>query len=248
MPQLPAHLAAFVYGLLVALFSLGVFYIVGLFVAPERWQSVLRWPDNIVVGLTLYVVLCWVAISARHIPLKYIPFALAAIIWVAATNRVRALKGLLAARLGSSEARRWMFDFSILYALAYLLTPSAGPAFLPLGAGDNLILVTYARYARELFESGTASIDLAPFDYLHSPASMYVLAWQSLMFGRDPLQAAMPTLFLLAALFGMVAAETARTAFGLRHLGSMAIACLVTCAPLFRWMLGTYGVRESALS
>ena len=244
MLQLPAHLAAFVYGLLVALLSLGVFYVVGLLVAPERWQSVLRWPDNIVVGLTLYVVLCWIAISARHIPLKYIPFVLAAIIWMPATNRLRALKALLAARLSSREARRWILDFSILYALAYFLTPSAGPAFLPLGPGDNLTLVTYARYARELFESGTASIDLAPFDYLHSPASMYMLAWQSLVFGRDPLQAAMPTLFLLAALFGMLAAEAARTAFGLTHRGSMAIACVIVCAPLFRWMLGAYGVAE----
>ena len=244
MPQLPAHLAAVVYGLLVALFSLGVFYVVGLLVVPERWRSVQRWPDNIVAGLTLYVVLCWIAISARHIPLKYLPFALAAIIWVPATSRLRALKGLLAARLGSREARRWILDFTILYALASLLTPSAGPAFLPLGAGDNPTLVTYARYARELFESGTASIDLAPFDYLHSPASMYVLAWQSLMFGRDPLQAAMPTLFLFAALFGMLAAETARTVFGLTRRGSMAIACIVACAPLFRWMLGAYGVAE----
>ena len=241
---LPAHLASLAYGLAIALFSLGVFYIVGLLVVPERWQNVLRWPDNVVVGLTLYVALCWIAVSWRNIPIKYIPFALAVIVWIPASNRLRLLKGLLATRLRSREAHRWILDFSILYALAYILTPSAGAAFLPLGPGDSLTLVTYARYARELFEFGTTNIDLAPFDYLHSPASMYVLAWHSLMFGRDPLEAAMPALFLLAALFGMLAAETARTAFGLTHRGSMAIACVVSCAPLSRWMLGAYGVAE----
>ncbi len=244
MPVVSAHLAALAYGLVVALCVLGAFYIIGLLVIPERWQSSLRWPDALVLGLTLYVVLCWIAISSRNIPLKFIPYVLAAIIWIPVFNRLRSLRGTLSTRLRSREARRWLLDFSILYALAYVLTPSAGPGFLPLGPGDNLTLVTYARYARQLFEFGTTGIELAPFDYLQSPASMYVLAWQSLMFLRDPLQGALPTLFLLAALFGMVVTETARTVCGLTHRGSMAIACVVLSAPLFRWLMSAYGIAE----
>jgi hypothetical protein len=244
MPVVSAHLAALAYGLVVALCVLGAFYIIGLLVIPGRWQSFLRWPDALVLGLTVYVVLCWIAISSRNIPLKFIPYVLAAIIWIPVFNRLRALRGTLTTRLRSREARRWLLDFSLLYVLAYVLTPSAGPAFLPLGPGDNLTLVTYARYARQLFEFGTTGIDLAPFEYLQSPASVYVLAWQSLMFLRDPLHAALPTLFLLAALFGMVVAETARTVYGLTHRGSMAIACFVLSAPLFRWSLGAYGITE----
>src|SRR5262245_44698017 len=105
MPQVPAHLASLVYGLIAALLSLGVFYVVGLLIAPERWQNFLCWPDNIIVGLTLYLVLCWLGIASRNIPLKYMPFALAALIWIPASNRLRVLKGLLAGRLRSREAR-----------------------------------------------------------------------------------------------------------------------------------------------
>ena len=241
---LSAHLASLAYGFAVAVFSLGVFYIAGLLLIPQRWENRLRWPDSVVMGLALYIVLCWIAISSRNVPLKFIAFVFAAVIWIPASIRLRWLQDTLVARVRSLPARRWILDFSALYLLAYLLTPLAGPAFLPLGTGDNLSLVTYARYARHLLEFGTANVDLASFDYLHSPASMFVLAWQSLMFGRDPLQAAMPTLFLLAALFGMIAAETVRTAFGLTHRASMAIACIAVCAPLLRWMLSSFGMAE----
>jgi hypothetical protein len=238
-----ALLAGLVYGLTVALLSLGIFYVIGLLVVPSRWHESLRWPDSVALGLTFYVVLCWIAISARHIPLKYMPFVLAALS-IPAWSWLRPLHETLVTRFRSREARWWLRDFGALYLIAYLLVPSAGPKFLPLGSGENVLLVTYARYARQLFEFGTSSLDRAPFDYLLSPASMFLLAWQSLAFGRDPLQAAMPTLLALAALFGMVAAETGRVVFGLTRRASMAIACFTLCTPVFRWILGTFGIAE----
>jgi len=190
-------------------------------------------------------VLCWIAVSSRHIPVKYVTLIFAGSVWALGSIRSRWLRSLLAPRVSGLPARRWLVDFAALYVLAYILIrPAAGSAFLPLGPGDNIGLVTYARYARQLLDFGTTNIDLAVFDYLHSPASVYLLAWQSLMFGRDPLQAAMPTLFLCAALLGMIAAEAARVVFGLSRRISMAIAGIVVCGPLVRWMLGTYGLAE----
>ncbi len=243
--ELPAHLPGFSYGLAAGVFSLAVFYVAGLLLTPPRWQGSMRWPDSLIVGLVFYVVLCWAAVSARNLPLKYIALAAAAIMWLLASTRSRWLQNVVAVRGRSPRARAWMGEFVFFYTFAYVLTPpAAGAAVLPLGPGDNINLVTYARYARQLLDFGTANIDLAAFQYLHSPAGMYLLAGQSLIYGRDPLQAAMPTLFLYTAIFGMIAAETARTAFGLSRPASIAIACIAVCGPLFRWVLGTYGLAE----
>ncbi len=240
-----AHLLGLVYGLAAGVFSLTVFFVAGLLVTPRRWQQSMRWPDTLIAGLTFFVVLCWIGVSSRNLPLKYVALVFAAIMWVLASTRLRWLQSALAGRARSPRTRAWMTEFAFFYALAYFLNPpAAGSTVLPLGPGDNIELVTYARYARQLLDSGTPDIDLAAFEYLHSPAAIDLLAWHSLLHGRDPLQAAMPALFACTALFATIAAETARSVFGLSRLASIAIACVAVCAPLLRWALGTYGLAE----
>ena len=143
------------------------------------------------------------------------------------------------------ELRSWVVGFSILYVFAYLLVrPPAGAAVLTLPPDGALDLVTYARYAKHLLTFGTANVDLATFGYLHSPASAYLLAWHSLFYLGDPLDAAMPLLFMLAALFGAIAVELARSVFGLSWRAAMAVAAIAVCAPMFRWTLATYSLGE----
>ena len=95
-----------------------------------------------------------------------------------------------------------------------------------------------------MLELGTANVELAPFDFMRSPAGIFLLAWQSLQFGRDPLEAAIPILFMLAALFGMIAAEAVREAFSVSKRAAFAIAALGMCAPVFRWSLATFSLAE----
>jgi hypothetical protein len=240
-----AHLLGLSYGLVAALISVAVFYVVGVLLLPRRWQTSLRWPDGIVAGLTLYVLLCWVATSSRHIPVIYVALLFGAVFWVVIGLKVRQSRsGALSA---SAEMREWLAGFSILYVLVYLLVrPPAGAALLTLPPDGALDLVTYARYARQLLTSGTANVDLATFQYLHSPASAFVLAWHSLLFFGDPLNAAVPLLFMMAALFGAIAVDLARSLFGLSWRAAMLIAALAVCAPMFRWVLATYSLGELA--
>ena len=63
-----AHLVGLVYGLAAGVFSLTVFFAAGLLFTPRRWQQSLRWPDTLIAGLTLFVLLCWIAVSARRRP------------------------------------------------------------------------------------------------------------------------------------------------------------------------------------
>ena len=96
------------------------------------------------------------------------------------------------------------------------------PRVLTLPPDGALDLVTYARYAKQLLLFGTANVDFATFEYLRSPASAYLLAWHSLFFLGDPLNAAMPLLFMVAALFGAIAVDLARSLFGLSWRAAMA--------------------------
>ena len=207
----------------------------------------MRWPDSVVLGLTLYIALSWIAISTHGIPLKYVTWVFIGMLWALASARTRWLQTTLVTRIPTRPALGWLAAFCLLYVVAFtIVCPAAGPEFLPLGAGDNVALVTYARYARQLLDAGTAQVDLAAFGYARSPASMHLLAWQSLMFGRDPLQAALPTLLMLTALFGMIAGETATAVFRLTPGPSMAIACVAVCGPVLRWMLGASALGEVA--
>jgi hypothetical protein len=239
-----AHLLGLAHGLAAACISIAAFYIAGLLL-PRRWQTTMRWPDNVVLGMALYVVLCWIATSSRHIPVIYVILTFAAGVWGLVALQFRRLQGAVGTPLKNVELRRWAIEFCILYAFAYaLIRPSAGAALLTLPPDGTLDLVTYARYAKHVLMFGTADVDLATFAYLHSPASTYLLAWHALLYLGEPLDAAMPLLFMLAALFGTMAVEVARSVFGLSWRGALAIAAIAVCAPLFRWTLATYSLGE----
>jgi len=188
-----AHLLSVVHGLAAAIISITAFYLAGLVLLPRRWHASNRWPDSIVLGVTFYVLLCWVATRSRNIPVMYVALMFGAVLWALAAMRFRWLQAALKAPLRNSETRKWLAGFSIFYAFAYLLVwPPAGAAFLTLPLDGALDLVTYARYAKHLLAFGTPDVELAAFGYLHSPASAFLLAWHSLLFLADPLDAAMP--------------------------------------------------------
>jgi hypothetical protein len=239
-----AHLLSLAHGLAAAFISIASFYVVGLLL-PRRWQSAMRWPDSVVFGLALYVVLCWIGTSSRNIPVIYVILLFAVGIWVLVALKFRSLQAEVGSPLKNIELRRWLIEFCIAYVFAYALgRPSAGPALLTLPPDGSLDLVTYARYAKHVLMFGTANVELVTFAYLHSPASTYLLAWHSISYLGDPLDAAMPLLFMLAALFGTIAVELARSVFGLSWRGAMAIAAVAVCAPMFRWTLSTYSLGE----
>lgn len=242
---LVAHALSIAHGLAAALISIAILYVAGLAFVPRRWQSVVRWPDCILFSLAVYVLLCWVATTSRNIPLTYVLGISGIALWGAIALRFRSLQGILTPSLKGPELRSWFLRFSVLYLFAYMLVrPPAAPLFLSLPPNGSDDLVTYARYAKHLMWFGTANVDLTTFEYLRSPASAFLLAWHSLLFLGEPLDAATPALFMVAALFGMIASEIARTALGLSMRAAGAIAGVAIGAPLFRWALATYALGE----
>ena len=240
-----AHSLNIAYGLTAALITMGVFYVTGFLLLPSRWQPFVRWPDKIVVGLTSYVLLCWVATTSRNIAVVYVALLFGAVLWGLGALRFQWLQGSLRRPYRNVELRTWLAGFSILYVTAYLLIrPPAGAAFLTLPPDGGMDVVTHARYANHLLRFGTATVDLASFEYLRSPASAYLLAWHSLLYLGDPLDAAMPLIFMVAALFGTIALDLTQSTLGLSWRFGVAIAAIAICAPMFRWILATYSLGE----
>jgi hypothetical protein len=240
-----AHLLAVAYGLGAALITIGTFYVAGLLVLPLRWHALLRWPDNVVLGLTLYVLLCWVATTSRNIAVMYVVVLFGAILWALAALRFAWVQSTLSVASRNLELRAWLVAFSILYVTCYvLIPPPAGAALLTLPPDGALDLVTYARYAKHLLSFGTTTIDLASFEYFRSPAAAHLLAWHSLVYLGDPLDAAVPLIFMVAALFGTIALDLVDSTLGLSWRAGITIAAIAVCAPMFRWIVGTYSLGE----
>jgi hypothetical protein len=240
-----AHVLSFAHGLAAALITVAAFYAMGFLLLPSRWQSTVRWTGNVVFGLTSYVLLCWVATTSRNIAVMYVALLFGAVLWGLGALRFQRLQRSFHISYTNRDLRTWVAGFSILYLTSYLLIrPPAGGAFLALPPDGAMDVVTYARYAKHLLTFGTATVEGASFEFLHSPASVYVLAWHSLLYLGDPLDAAMPLMFMVAALFGTIALELAYSTFGLSWRAGLAIAVIAVCAPMFRWTLATYSLGE----
>src|SRR5688572_27670802 len=232
--QVIPHVLSVAHGLAAAFASIVIFYVVGLLLLPRRWQDDVRWPGSVMLGVTCLVLLGWVARSSGPIPLVYVVVVFAVVVWALIALRFRSLHAAFRPALANLDVRRWLIDFGVLYVFVYVLVrPPAGTALLTLSPAGSLDLVTYARYARHLLAFGTVNVDLATFEYLRGPAGPHVLAWHSLFYGLGPLDAAVPALLMLAALFGMIAAELARSVFGLSRRAATAIAAIAMCAPMF---------------
>jgi hypothetical protein len=68
----------------------------------------------------------------------------------------------------------------------------------------------------------------------------YVLGWLSLLFGQQPLSAAMPAQFALIALIGVFAARISRSVFAVSRSAALAIACILVSGAFFRYVAGAY--------
>jgi len=236
------HALNIIHGIAAGLASIAVFSVAGLLLLPRRWDSS-EGSAPAFIGATCYVGLCWVAISARNIPLIYVTLVFVAGLCIIASARLRWCQSALRARALDASTRQWMGSFCLFYVLTYLLTlPPPIDTYLPLAPAGNLDLVTHARYARHVLELGSPNLNLATFEYLRSPGVTYLLAWQSLFFGRDPLTAAMPTLVAAVALFGAIAAGTARSTFGLSYRASIMVACITITSALCRWTAANYAL------
>ena len=228
------HVWYLAHGLIAAVICAAILWLAGLALAPRRWYPALRSQGFPTLGLGLYVLICWIAVSARQIPLNIVIPAFAGCVLGLSLLRARNITSELTVT-GYRDLLRGVGIFAIFYVITYTLTwPPARSMYLFPGESDNLDLVTHARFAKQLLRSGSGQIEAATFDYRHSPAVSFLLGGFALPFRWEPIAAAMPLQMTLTALCGFVAYFVSRSVFRLSALSAVAVGLVVVTNPYLR--------------
>lgn len=239
-----AHVLSVVHGIVAALACLGAFWIVGLALVPRRWLASLgSGPSAVVLGAAIYVLVCWFGIELG-VGLTRLALGFLAVVLALAVARRRRLLHAVGPRWMSSGAASSALAFAGFYVLAYLFTlPPATSDYLPVAWTGNIDLLTYVRYTQyleRLGPSNVAGFSYLNFVYLQTPAVFYLLGWLSMLFGQDPLGAAMPAQFALTALVATMVARISRSVFSVSPSSALAIGAVAVSAPFFRYVAGAY--------
>lgn len=225
------HLADLAYGVAAAGITLAVLTLFALAIVPKWRQAGMAAGDALAIGAACYVGLCWVAVGLLEVPLGRIAvaFALGAALLGAVWFRQ------VLARVtteGRHELGRTALAFTLLYALAYVLSmPPASEYFLPVRVSSDVNLLILARDARQLLEFGSRE---------HSSVAAYLLGGFSLGFRMDPLSAAAAAQCATVALLGVSVAGICRRWFGLSANTCLLIAAVAISSPFMRSLTAAY--------
>ncbi len=235
------QLVDIVHGIGAALACASCFYLAGLTLTPRRWDRWVGAAAKAILGGALYILLCWIAISAQRIPLTFVAAVFGGGVLLLSIVRMRRVAAALREGVASETLRSGVLVFVFFYVLIYALTwPPTDDVFLPPAWSGNRDLLTHIRYAKHLLMFGSPDLDAANFDYLRSPAVSHLLAGFSLAFNQDPLAAAMPALFALVALIGVSVVSCCRSVFSLPMRTAIVIACIVITNPYFKHIASVY--------
>lgn len=241
---LSLHALAVLHGIGASLVAFAVLHLAGLAVLPARWEKQFgRGGHPAAIGAALYVLTSWYGIqSGVRLTLLVAGFGLAALIAVAcrASRVVRHVRAGLLTR----STLEWLGLFAGLYVLAYLFTlPPVSREHLPLawrGNTDLLQYLVYARHLQHLGPSPIADVSAHSYVYYQTPAAFSLLGGFSVLFGLEPIRAAMPLQFALIALAGVVAGRISRAIFSATPLVSALVAGVMISGPFFRIIVGDY--------
>jgi hypothetical protein len=219
------QIVSVVHGISAAVALVGGFYLAGLMVTPQRWTAALGFPTFAVIGASLYVVVCVVAIRLWHVPVTGMMAVFAISLAIVSMLRFGETKAAIAGHLGTRAFAAAVLVFATFYAVVYVIGRSPEEElFLPPALSEHINLVTYARYARQLLKFGSPDLEAAAFDFSRAPGVAAILAVFSAFYREDSLRAAVPLHFAVVALVGVGAFNLFRAMFRLSTIASLTIA------------------------
>jgi hypothetical protein len=135
--------------------------------------------------------------------------------------------------------------FVLFYAVAYsFFTPTVTGRDLPLVSYVNNDILNYLNFTRALQDLRSSNVAGLSFvtspTYFQTPAAFYLLGLLATFFRMDPMHAAMPALFGLCALLGLLAARISRAVFSVSRFWGIAIGATLISGPFFRYVAGNY--------
>jgi hypothetical protein len=214
-----------VHGISAALAVAGGFYLAGLIVTPHRWIVALGFLPFPVIGASLYVVVCVVAVRVWHVPVTGMMALFAISLAILSMLRFEETKAAIVRHLGTRACAAAVLVFAIFYTVVYVIGRAPEEElFLPPALSEHINLVTYARYARQLLKFGSPNLEAAAFDFSRAPGVAAILAGFSAFYRDDSLRAAVPLHFAVVALVGVGACNLFRALFRLSTMASLTVA------------------------
>ena len=243
--ELPAHLASVMQGVGACVACYLILSACGIALTPRKWDGEASADgSSAIIGTAAFALWCWYGIRLG-VPLNRLMMAFCAAVAVLASARFRWMRAASAKRFANwRPALAWLALFAGLYLLGYLfLTPSVSSKYLPpawLGNPDLLNYANATRYVMTLGPSNVAGHSFMTVTYPFTPAVFALLGLLSVPFGQDPIVSAMPALFGVTALTGLLAARISRSVFSVSGRGAAAIAAILVSGSFFRYVAGNY--------
>lgn len=239
-----AHAGSVVHGAGASLACAAGLHLGGSALIPRRWDASFRVGESpAVLGAALYVLLCWFGIQFG-IPVRTVAIGCAIAVLAVVCVRHRWFRGTRGLRAALSHAAGWVVGFCVLYVLAYLFTmPPATDEYLPLAWSGNVDLLNYLRHTRHLLDlepSNHVGFGYLGDVYLQTPAVFYLFGGFSLLFGADPMSAAMPVRLAFIALGGVLVARVSHAVFRMSVPAAIAIGGILISGPFIRYVAGAY--------
>ena len=232
---------AVVHGIAASVVCAASLSLAGVALMRRRWDSLLGGASFSMAGAAVYVVVCWVAVTAWRAPLSGVTALFAVFVAIVVAVRFAEISSIARATLDRRTLVGVALVFGAFYVLAYAFAlPSSPELFLPPASSRDIDLITQARYAKHLMLFGSPDLEGASFDVRRSPAVTALLAAFSMFYRDDPLSAALSFRFAVVALVGAAAVGACRSLFRLSTLSAIAIACVVVTSSYTNDIAGTY--------
>lgn len=237
------------HGTLSGILSFLFFYSLGAFFLSKKQLISGKFPIfPAFLGATFFSVLCWYAVQ-KGIPLQIffqwlllfymVIFCMSLVLRNSCSDL---FKNLI---LKKEIILFWFFAYIILYSLIYIFLPEPDSRYyLPITHINNLDIFSYINVTQDLLLGHTNIAHMSYLDtggvYYQTPAAYYFHAWIAFFYNNNALNAAMPTLYTIASLIGLMIMYYCHRFFHCSRWVSLGIAAIVLSGSFYRYIMGFY--------
>jgi hypothetical protein len=244
-----------VQGILASSISFVFFFLAGIACLPRQIITSNRFSFLFgLVGFSFLSIICFYSLQytiSLYIVFEWFSLGIGLVLIARACTLIKLLRKNLLQYL--SIASKWWLAYIFLYTLIYIFLPQPDPNYyIPVNHIGNTDIFNYINITQDLFslkDSTLASTYIHPFHlpysdpfwaYYQTPGVFYFNAWMSLFYAGNALDAAMPILYTIVSLIGLMITYYCHHFFRCSRIIATGIAAIVLCGSFYRFIIGFY--------
>lgn len=222
------------YGVGMSLTSFVFFYGLGL-VCLSKKESFFAFPAFF--GAAIFSIVSWYCVQWQ-VPLYHVFQWM--IIYVCAMALCRRIN------IFKTSGLFWVGAYILLYLLATLFLPEPDThRYLPIIRLGNMDIFSYINITQHLLLAGPSNLNhISYIDptwiYYEAPAVYYFHAWMAFLYQNNAMDAAMPTLYAIVSLIGLMITYYCHHFFRCSRFVSLGIAAIVLSGSFYRFIIGHF--------